>query len=181
MTIGFRPQGESGPLYHPERDYAYITPTLMRIAIERLDGKDLSEEALAWKNKNNITDTEIAVVAESLARAQRDFVNASDPVDSLEQALSRRDFYAIRFPVRQFLFSVIGEVICGAWFKAVRDVSVIGEVSPANTEMAEFSAAVRQFTSQVRLPIAQDIALLYRNLESHDLAAGSPAARRLFS
>ena len=29
--------------------------------------------------------------------------------------------------------------------------------------------------------IAQDIALLYRNLESHDLAAGSPAARRLFS
>ena len=29
--------------------------------------------------------------------------------------------------------------------------------------------------------IAQDIELLYRNLASHDLAAGSPAARRLFS
>lgn len=151
MTIGFRPKGETGQLYHPERDYAYITPTLMRIAIERLDGKDLSAEAKEWKEANKVTDEEIAAVAESLARAQRDFVNAADPVDSLEQALSRRDFYAVRYPVRQFMFAMIGEVMCGAWFKAVRDVSTVGEATPAEGEMADFAAAVNKFVAHVTL------------------------------
>ena len=109
MNIGFRPKGESGPLYHPDRDYAYITPTLMRIAVERLDGKDLSDEAKAWKEEHKITEEEIAAVVEAIARAQRDFVNGGDPVDTLEQSLSRRDFYAVRYPVRQFLFANIGE------------------------------------------------------------------------
>lgn len=151
MTIGFRPKGENGPLYHPERDYAYITPTLMRIAIERLDGKDLSPEAKEWKEANKITEEEIAAVAEALARAQRDFVNAADPVDSLEQALSRRDFYSVRYPVRQFMFSAIGEVMCGAWFKAVRDVSNVGEPSPAENEMADFAASVNKLVSHITL------------------------------
>jgi hypothetical protein len=143
--IGYRKKGDTGPLYNPERDYAYITPTLMVTAIENMDSQAVNPEEIAWRQANNITTEEVVKVAEALADAQRDFVNAADPVQSLQQALSRHGFYDVRFPVRQLLFSAIGEVVLGAWFKAVREVSVIGEESPAGTEMARFAATVREF------------------------------------
>jgi hypothetical protein len=152
MTIGFRPKGEAGPAYHPDRDYAYITPTLMKSAVERLDNNALSEEAAQWKNENNISEAEIVAVVEALARAQRDFINAADPVASFEQALARRDFLDIRYPVRQFLFSAVGEVCCAAWFKAVREVSKVGESSPVEPAMADFMAAVRAFVRKPGCP-----------------------------
>ncbi len=165
MSIGYRPKGSDGPLYHPDRDYAYVTPTLMRTAIERLDADDLPEELKQWKQNNEITEAEIVAAAEALARAQRDFVNSADPVDSFEQALSRRDFYDLRLPVRQFMFAAIGEVFCAAWFVAVRDVSKVGEPAPAEPAMAEFAAAVHNFASKV-VPgkICADLATMnYRN------------------
>ena len=144
MSIGFRPKGESGPVYHPERDYAYVTPTLMCSAIDLLETAP-SEELKTWKNENFVQPTELEAVAEALARAQQDFVNSADPVTSFEQALNRRDWFAVRYPVRQLLFASIGEVFCAAWFTAVRDVSRVNEESPAAPGMADFSARVRQF------------------------------------
>jgi hypothetical protein len=144
MSIGFRPKGESGPAYHPDRDYAYITPTLMCAAIDRLETAP-SEELKAWKLDHDIQQDEINAAAEALARAQHDFVNAADPVNSFEQALNRRDWFAIRYAVRQLLFASIGEVFCSAWFTAVRDVSRVNEDSPAASGMIDFSARVRQF------------------------------------
>jgi hypothetical protein len=149
MSIGYRPKGSDGPIYNPDRDYAYITPTLMRSAIERLDAQDLPDEIKQWKQNNNITEAEIVAAAEALARAQRDFVNAADPVESFEHALSRRDFHDLRLPVRQLLFSIIGEVFCAAWFVAIRDVSKIGLGSAAETEMADFTASVHKFATNV--------------------------------
>jgi len=141
-SIGYKKKGDSGPLYNPERDYAYITPTLMRIAIENLDN------LIATNNTDAITPVEIVKIAECLADAQRDFVNAADPVQSLEQALRRHGFYDFRPCVRRLLFASIGEVCCAAWFTAVREVSVVGEESPASEDMARFTAAVREFAAQ---------------------------------
>jgi len=143
--IGYRRKGETGPLYNPERDYAYITPTLMVTAIENMDSQIISQEEISWRQENNITPAEVVLVAEALADAQRDFINAADPVQSLVQALSRHGFYDVRFPVRQLLFASIGEVVLGAWFKAVREVSVVGEESPVSENMARFAATVREF------------------------------------
>ena len=53
-NIGYRPKGDSGPLYNPERDYAYITPTLMRQAIEKLDANDDVDRAHC-RSAQNIT------------------------------------------------------------------------------------------------------------------------------
>jgi hypothetical protein len=145
MSIGYKPKGSNGDLYHPERDYAYLTPTLMASAIERMCSDNLPADVQAWKSENNITNDEVAAVAEALARAQRDFVNAADPVTDFDQALNRRDFYDIRYPVRLFLAAAIGEVFCAAWFTAVREVSKIGEHSPAETGMTDFAATVRAF------------------------------------
>ncbi len=160
--IGYRQKGDTGPLYHPERDYAYITPTLLRIAIERLDTDD-EPEKVAWKQEQKITPEEIARVAEALADAQRDFVNAADPVSSFEAALTRHGFSDCRFVVRQYLFAVLGEVCCAAWFQAVREVSILGEESPAQTDMARFTASVREFVNQRRSAV-YDTAFLTENL-----------------
>lgn len=148
-AIGYRQKGDNGPLYNPERDYAYITPTLMRTAIERLE-VNLSEEQVAWKQAHNITPEEISAAVIALAEAQRDFVNSADPVSDFLSALYRHNFMACRQEVRQFVFSVIGEVFCAAWFTAVREVSAINEESPAQPDMARFTAAVRSFVNTNR-------------------------------
>jgi hypothetical protein len=160
--IGYRRKGDTGPLYHPERDYAYITPTLMRAAIERLEANE-PEEWYAWRQEQKITQEEILRIAEALAEAQRDFVNAADPVSSFDAALQRHGFLDCRFVVRQYLFAALGEICCAAWFHAVREVSVMGEESPAQTDMARFSAAVREFVNKHRSSV-YDVSFLAENL-----------------
>ena len=151
-SIGYRQKGDNGPMYNPERDYAYITPTLMTRAIENMDIGALSAEVLDWYAKNNITDDDVNKIAEALAAAQRDFVNAADPVASFEQALSRRNFVEFSYALRQVLFAAIGEVCCAAWFLAVREVSVVGEESPAQANMARFTATVKEFAARPGAP-----------------------------
>jgi len=151
-SIGYRQKGDNGPMYNPERDYAYITPTLMKHAIENLDIASLSPEATEWYEKHNIKETDVVKIAEALAAAQRDFVNAADPVVSFEQALARRNFVEFSYALRQVLFAAIGEVCCAAWFLAVREVSVIGEESPAQANMARFSSAVKVFAEATGAP-----------------------------
>jgi len=147
--IGFRKKGDTGPMYNPERDYAYITPTLMRSAIEKLE-TDNSLAVTKWREQEKITAEELNAAVAALANAQRDFVNAADPVASFEQALMRHNFYDCRHAVRQYIFATIGEVFCAAWFKAVREVSIVGEESPAQNDMARFCATVREFVNKNR-------------------------------
>jgi hypothetical protein len=149
--IGYRRKGDFGPMYNPERDYAYITPTLMRQAIEKLDANDDVDRS-RWRAEQNITDQEIVTIAEALAEAQRNFVNAAEPVTSFDTALSRHSFFDFRYCVRQYLWAAIGEVFCAAWFSAVREVSVVGQESPAQTDMARFVAAVREFANKNKSP-----------------------------
>ena len=151
MSIGYRPQGSAGPLYHPERDFAYITPTLMRQAIDNMS-EPPNPEIAEWKKQNNITEAEIVAAAEALADAQRDFVSNADPVTSLHQAMHRRNFFALPLPSRLLLQAMIGEVMIGAWFRAVREVSTKGEESPVQNEMCRFSAAVREFAAANGVP-----------------------------
>lgn len=147
--IGYRRKGDNGPMYNPERDYAYITPTLMRIAIEYLEANEPVEK-VKWREKENITVDELNAAVTALANAQRDFVNAADPVSNFEQALCRHDFNSCRYAVRQYVFATLGEVFCAAWFTAVREVSIVGEESPAQTDMARFCAAVREFVNRTK-------------------------------
>lgn len=151
--IGYRRKGDNTPHYHPERDYAYITPTLMRIAIERLDAHDPQERA-QWRLDHGVTQGEVVKLAEALAKAQNDFVNAADPVKSFEAALERHGFYEFNYEIRQYLFSTIGEVCCAAWFTAVREVTLVDEEPPTAVDMARFTAAVSNFVKHNGLPVA---------------------------
>lgn len=169
--IGYRRKGDMTPLYHPERDYAYITPTLMRIAIEMLDAKEPAEK-VRWRLDNDITQAAVAKIAETLAMAQSDFVNAADPVPSFDAALERHGFFNFNYATRQYLFSAIGEVMCAAWFMAVREVSTVGDESPTAVDMSRFTAAVRTFAANAGLPV-YDINYVaeYRAMQSKTLLA----------
>lgn len=150
MTIGYKKKGDNGPLYNPERDYAYITPTLMRIAIERMEHP--APEARGdwekfWVNDNGVTPDEVNNAAVALAKAQRDFVNGADPVASLTDALNRHEWTSVPYAARMLLLASVGEVFLGAWFTAVREVSIVGEESPAQLDMARFTNAVRLFVA----------------------------------
>lgn len=151
-VTGFRPQGASGPKYNPERDFAYITGTLLKAAIENLEPKVLTTEQRHWYAQNNVTDAEVVAAVDALSKAQNDFVKAYDPVPSLEEALRRHRFYDVRYPVRQFLFAAIGEMMCSAWFKAVREVSNVGMESPAQGDMSRFASAARDFCRRLGAP-----------------------------
>lgn len=151
-VTGFRPQGSTGPKYNPERDFAYITGTLLKAAIENLDIKALTTEQKHWYEQNKITEAEIIGVVDALSKAQNDFVKAYDPVASLEDALRRQRFYDVRYPVRQFLFAAIGEMMCSAWFTAVREVSSVGAESPAQNDMSRFASAARDFCRRLGAP-----------------------------
>lgn len=169
--IGFRPKGELTPMYHPERDFAYITPTLMRIAVESLDNKnDILREK--WRADNNVNQALVAKAVESIARAQADFVNATDPPRTFRDALERHGFLNFSFDVQQYVLAAFGEVICGAWFNAVREVSVVGQQSPAATDMARFSAVVREFCVQHNSPTYDaEYVAEFRAMENRDLRA----------
>lgn len=148
-NIGYRKKGEAGPLYHPDRDYAYITPELMCGAVDRFAAalENFPEEQ-GWCAEHNISVKDLAQVTAAFAQVQKDFVNAAEPVASFDAALMRHGFKAFRLPVRQFFFSTLGFIFCAAWFKAVRDVSIVGEESPAQEAMASFSASARAFANQ---------------------------------
>lgn len=150
--IGYKPKDASGPAYNPERDFAYITPTLLKQAIENMSAPP-NPEFEAWKIANNIGEAEIVAAATALADAQHDFVDATDPVDSIYTALHRRKYFTLPLPVRLLLSAMVGDVMLGAWFKAVREVSHVGEESPAQSEMCRFSAAVREFAAAKGAPV----------------------------
>lgn len=148
-SIGYRQKGQDGALYNPERDFAYITPTLMARAVSNMEcayGSDA--EVRSWCDASNISKSDMAKIAEALALAQRDFVNSADPVSSFEQALRRRNFFDFPYQLRQYLFAAIGESLCAAWFVAVREVSTVGEESPAQNNMARFAATVNDFVAR---------------------------------
>jgi hypothetical protein len=50
------------------------------------------------------------------------------------------------------LFAAIGEVCCAAWFLAVREVSVVGEESPTQSNMARFVSTVKEFAARHGAP-----------------------------
>lgn len=167
-AIGYRQKGQDGALYNPERDFAYITPTLMARAVSNMEcAYDDSPEVKNWCVAAGIDKAAMAKVAEALALAQRDFVNAADPVSSFEHALRRRNFFDFPYELRQYLFAAIGETLSAAWFVAVREVSNIGEESPAQNNMARFSAIVNDFVGRVdcKMPDTAQLteSLRYRN------------------
>lgn len=142
-ATGIRPKGSDGPMYHPERDLAYITPTLMANAIGTLVLDSMRPELQAFAKSSCISQESLNTAVESFAKAQQLYVSTTDRVESAKEALEMTGFYQLPLSLRMLLMAALGETVAGAWFVAVRDVTRTDQDSPAITQMAEMLAAAK--------------------------------------
>lgn len=137
--LSIRPRGGDGPMYAPERDLAYITPTLMAAAMRTLEPGYQDDELVRYCQQYGISDDVLGTAVERMAEAQHNFVSAFD-VLTPAQALNLADFTELPYSVRNVVFAAFGRALVGAWFQAVRDVTHIGEVPRAAGELADYYA-----------------------------------------
>jgi hypothetical protein len=175
MTSGYRPKGSKGPMYHPERDIAYIGPTLMRTAMGQLLLEKMPESRRMFAEQNGVTQEHINAAVSAFAEAQSDFVSVTESVQSPYEALQRRGFFEHPPVALLLLYAAVGEVLGGAWFQTVRDVTYLNEDSPAGQEIANLLYAAR--TMADKDPTGEDLPVsaygsriieLQRQLENRD-------------
>jgi hypothetical protein len=142
-TTGVRPKGSTGPMYHPERDLAYITPTLMAQAMSTLVIEKMRPELQEFAADHNVTQEDLNRAVVAFAEAQQLYVSLANPIDSAHQALEAKMFFHETLATRLLITAAIGEAITGAWFVSVRDVTRVDQDSPAITQMAEMLEAAR--------------------------------------
>lgn len=151
-TAGFRPQGSSGPPYEPQRDIAYIGPTLIKTALDFLfvDKLQQNPEMAAYLDRHNISQEQLNDAVVAIAEAQKDFVSVveADKVKTPHEALTKVHFFDYPLPVRLLVFACVGECLFGAYFQAVRDVTYMNEDSPASKEIAHLLYAARTMSGK---------------------------------
>jgi hypothetical protein len=133
-------------MYNPERDIAHISRTLMYAAISHLEQNRWSPELAELFAQHDISPLVIGELVHSFADAQNRYVGVG-AVATPGEALMETGFFAKPFVARQALMAAIGEVLVGAYFRAVRDVTHIGELPPR--EIADFVAAGRSVARQL--------------------------------
>lgn len=132
MPVNMRPPGAAGPMYAPERDLAYIAPTLLRAAIVSLDPPNILPSLRAYMDQHGVTDADLAKAINAIAEAQTLFVGTLD-VRSPYDALQAAGFLDLSGAIQGVVLAAFGRVLLGAWFQAVRDTTHI-EDAPANQE-----------------------------------------------
>lgn len=146
MPAGYKPQGSSLP-YDPQRDIAYIGPTLIKTALDVLfmDRLTANPQMAMFIEQHNITQEQINDAVVAIAEAQKDFVSVveADKVKTPYEALQRLHFFDYPLPLRLLVFGCVGECLFGAYFQAVRDVTFMNEDSPASKEIAHLLYAAR--------------------------------------
>ncbi len=134
---GFRSKDSTGPMYHPERDIAYLGAKLISAAVDRLEPLQQTAELREWLGHRAITGERLGDAVERLAEASQRFVSNDNPVGSLADALDEASFTDLPFEVRQVVYAAIGEGTLATWFTAIRDVSLQGEDSPGLRDLTE--------------------------------------------
>lgn len=166
--LGYRPRGTDGPLYSPQRDLAYFTPEALRGAIEKfMLHLSAFPDDQKWCQQLEISKEDVLAAFATISAAQKNFINALEPVKSLEEALDRHGFYSFPVEVRQYVYSLIGSMFFSAWFHSVRAVSFVGVSSPAESTMAGFSATVRSFAVGTAVDTAPDTKLEHLEFENN--------------
>lgn len=142
MPMGFRPQGSDGPIYSPQRDLAYITPTILRSAMERLDPTNWTAQQRAYFDAVGLSGEELGTAIDKLAESQRFFVESADVMDYLEAL--RHGGFAFCVPVAQdVVLAAIGQAVVAAWFHAVREVTRLGDVPFTAEGTSQYMANAR--------------------------------------
>lgn len=149
MPINVRPPGSSGPMYNPERDIAYIAPTLLRAAITSLDPDRILPSLRAYMDEHGVTDQDLSATIAAVAGAQSLFVGTLDvktPLDALEAS----GFTAQSPAAQGVVLAAFGRVLLGAWFKAVREVTHVEDAPECQEDISRYYFAALGAAARLR-------------------------------
>lgn len=129
------------PHYSPERDLAYVGPSLLGMAIRAIDDQLESPHFKKWCKHYKVTLEDIKQGAEILGKAA---YQLDKPVT---QVLTDLGFFKLKPPVRAFFFTKLGEVTLAALHHAVMDVSIAGSTPPQS--LKEFNESIFKVFEQL--------------------------------
>ncbi len=147
MSLDYRPRGSDGPMYNPERDLAHITPTVMMAAFTALDTENQLPHVRELLEEHRIDQEQLGEAAVKFVEAQRTFVYTSGITNPLD-ALKLSGFADLPSVVQDVVFASIGRILTGAWFYAVRRVTIVGDETPAAEDVARMISCGREVARQ---------------------------------
>lgn len=138
MSVGYRPPGSGpeAPKYLPDRDLAYITPTVILTAMNRLDETRWVPELRAYMVQSGLTWEKLSDVIKAYGEAQR-LYTTKDAVTDVGQALMQAGFFECSYAYRQLMYASLGEVLTAAYFQAVRDVTNVDQAPSRRWDIAQ--------------------------------------------
>jgi len=149
VTLQFAPKGAENAIpYSPQRDLAYAVPPLVRAAV-----MGLSSSREPWIDdfmaKEGITHQQLGAACAVFSRAMQEFPNSA--VKSPREALETAGFFLLDPRLQLILSAKIGQMVTGAWFMSIRDVTFDGKV-PAIVDLAGLVSAAETVFAQQPLP-----------------------------
>lgn len=149
--------------FSPQRDLAYLYPEACREAFGLLDKVNWPEYFQDWLDATDLTEYDLAAGVNSFCDAHELFVG--DPtVTNPGEAFARAGFLDIPHPVRVLIFEVLGEVLMGGFFVAIRDVTIRGSIPPQSRSLADMTAAGRVLSLRLRGRWVSPVTMLSLNL-----------------
>lgn len=144
-----RPQGDPNAVaYSPHRDVAHIFLPMMKEVFCGLDETHWPPYFRKLFEHEKITQDDLAETVTVFTEAIRLFIRdreVNNPFDAFQKAGLQERHDAVRFA----LFALIGQVITGGFFVAIRDVTMQGHESPCAHDMASMVAAGRDFVTRL--------------------------------
>lgn len=118
----FRPKNGDDRMYNPDRDLAWCYPSLIKAAIQGLDDGKIGVWYGDYLKAKGVTPDDLRQVVKTLSDSFQYFVN-DESVNSPEDALRKSGFLAVNPAAQLVLMARIGQVMLGAFFSGIRDVT----------------------------------------------------------
>lgn len=129
------------PHYAPDRDFAYVGPSLWGEAMIAIDEQLESPQFKEWCAHYNVTLADIEQGAKLIAES------AYQMDKPCMQVLEESGFFNLKPPVQAFFFTKLGQVTFAAIHCGVRDVSP--KDSPIPASIVEFQKMIHEVFAQL--------------------------------
>lgn len=127
--LQIRPKGTNDPFYGPHRDLAYLFPHIAYAAMQGLDAGAWQPWYKEWLNHNGVTEEQLGEGARVLALFCK-CCTAKIDEHSAEDVLERVGFFDLPRPVQFVIQAKLGQIMLGAFFASIREVTYLGEQPP---------------------------------------------------
>jgi len=135
--------------YSPNRDIAYVFPQLITEAIRGLDDESLWQGGLAdYLRFRDITVEDIGAAAKAFAQGIVYFTKYG--LNSPREALGKAGFFDTPEAAQDAIMMRIGQVMTGAFFTGIRDVTPLGGQPPVQRDIESLVYTADSFAKGLR-------------------------------